>query len=111
MKIPQQSPLKQIRKQCLECCGGSIKRIRFCHSVDCSLWFLRQGMFPRTYINKKVRSTSNYLTSRTSKGERNSVLIKLHPHIGFENENIYQKTPHFMGDNFAGLDKTIYDND
>lgn len=53
MKIPRQSPLKLIRKQCLDCCGGSIKTIRFCASIDCPLWFLRFGRFPRTVIRTK----------------------------------------------------------
>lgn len=50
MKIPKLSPLKQIRKQCLDCCSGSVKAIRFCHSTDCPLWYLRLGKFPRTVI-------------------------------------------------------------
>ena len=44
------SPLKQIRKQCRECHSGSTKSVRFCHSVDCPLWFLRFGKFPNTLI-------------------------------------------------------------
>ena len=53
MKIPRQLPLKQIRKQCLDCCCGAIKTIRFCHSIDCSLWYLRLGKFPKTVIKAK----------------------------------------------------------
>ena len=52
MKIPKQSPLKQIRKQCLECCCESVKSVRFCHSTDCPLWFLRFGKFPKTVIRE-----------------------------------------------------------
>ena len=52
MKIPKQSPLKQIRKQCRECCGGSTKSIRFCSDCTCPLWYLRFGMFPKTYIRE-----------------------------------------------------------
>ncbi len=55
MKIPRQSPLKQIRKQCLECCCGSVKTIRFCHSIDCPLWYLRFGKFPKTVLRKQGR--------------------------------------------------------
>ena len=50
MKNPKQSPLKQIRKQCRECCGDSTKSIRFCHTVDCPLWYLRFGMRPKSVI-------------------------------------------------------------
>jgi len=56
MKIPRQLPLKQIRKQCLDCCCGSIKTIRFCHSIDCFLWYLRFGKFPKTVIRKKGKN-------------------------------------------------------
>lgn len=52
MKIPRQSPLKQIRKQCLECLGGGVKSIRFCHYTDCPLWYLRFGKFPKTVIRE-----------------------------------------------------------
>mgnify|MGYP001026170220 CR=1 FL=1 len=52
MKIPKQSPLKQIRKQCLDCCGSSVKTARFCHSVDCPLWLFRFGKFPKTIIRE-----------------------------------------------------------
>jgi len=53
MKIPRQLPLKNIRKQCLDCCCGSIKAIRFCASIDCPLWYLRLGRFPKTVIKTK----------------------------------------------------------
>lgn len=52
MKIPRQSPLKQIRKQCIDCCYGSTKTIRFCASLDCPLWYLRFGKFPKTVIRE-----------------------------------------------------------
>jgi len=53
MKIPKQSPLKQIRKQCLDCCCGSVKTVRFCQYTDCPLWYLRFGKFPKTVIKAK----------------------------------------------------------
>ena len=53
MTILKQSPLKQIRKQCLDCCSGSVKTVRFCHSTDCPLWYLRYGKFPKTIIKAK----------------------------------------------------------
>jgi len=53
MKIPRQLPLKQIRKQCLDCCSGSTKTIRFCVSTECPLWYLRFGRFPKTVIRTK----------------------------------------------------------
>jgi hypothetical protein len=51
-KFPLQSPLKQIRKNCVECCGNSSKTVMFCASVDCKLWFLRFGMLPKAFVRK-----------------------------------------------------------
>ena len=53
MTIPKQSPLKQIRKQCLDCCCCSVKTVRFFHSTDCPLCYLRFGKFPTTVIKAK----------------------------------------------------------
>jgi len=52
MKVPKQSPLKQIRKQCLECNCGSRKSVRFCHSTECALWYLRFGKFSKTAVRE-----------------------------------------------------------
>ena len=60
MKIPKQSPLKQIRRQCVECCGGSVKEVRFCPSTECPLWYLRFGKFPKTVVREN-RERSNLL--------------------------------------------------
>jgi len=49
MKIPTQHPLKQIRRNCVECCGTS-DSVRFCASIDCKLWYLRFGKMPKTLI-------------------------------------------------------------
>ncbi len=56
MKIPKQSPLRQIRKFCVTCCGGHVKSVRFCHSVNCELWFFRFGRFPRTVVREFGKS-------------------------------------------------------
>lgn len=53
MKILKQSPLKQIRMQCIECCGDSNKTVRFCHSLNCPLWYFRFGRFPKTIIRER----------------------------------------------------------
>lgn len=53
MNVPRISPLKQIRRNCLECCGGRVKSVRFCHSINCSFWFLRFGRYPRTVTKEK----------------------------------------------------------
>ena len=50
MKIPRLSPLRLIRKFCLECLGRSTKSVRFCQSIDCPVWYLRFGRFPKTVV-------------------------------------------------------------
>lgn len=40
------TPLKAIRKKCLECCEGSVKEIRLCPSTDCALHEYRLGKNP-----------------------------------------------------------------
>lgn len=52
MKILKQSPLKQIRKQCLDCCGGSRKCVRFCSNTNCPLWNFRFGKSPKAVIRE-----------------------------------------------------------
>ena len=51
--IHKQSPLKQIRRQCVNCCCGSTKTIRFCADTDCPLWLFRFGMSPKAWVRKK----------------------------------------------------------
>jgi len=49
-KLPKPYPMQQIRKNCLECCGGGSKTIKFCASVNCPLWYLRFGCFPKAHV-------------------------------------------------------------
>ena len=42
------TPMKAIRANCLDCCGGSSKSVKFCpcdgvNSTACPLWMLRFG--------------------------------------------------------------------
>jgi hypothetical protein len=53
MNIPRQSPLRQIRNLCMDCCGGSVKSVRFCHATECPLWHLRFGKYPKTVIREQ----------------------------------------------------------
>jgi len=53
MNFPKQSPLKQIRKFCLDCVCGQKKMIRFCCATNCPLWYLRFGKFPKTLITEE----------------------------------------------------------
>lgn len=56
MKIPRLSPLKQIRKHCLDCMGDSIKSVRFCHDTNCPFWYLRFGKRPKTFIRENGKN-------------------------------------------------------
>ncbi|MBA7545080.1 hypothetical protein ES705_37443 [subsurface metagenome] len=52
LKFPPQSPLKQIRKNCIECCENW-REIMFCASVDCKLWYFRFGERPQSFVRNK----------------------------------------------------------
>jgi len=50
MKIPKQIMSKQIRLKCLDCCGNERDEVKFCSAIECDLWYLRFGTYPKTYI-------------------------------------------------------------
>ena len=57
------TPLKAIRKKCLECCCGQYKEVRLCPSKDCSLYPFRfgnnpnrLGTGPKISVSEKVAS-------------------------------------------------------
>ena len=52
MKSQTQRPLKQIRRQCLNCCCGSPKTVKLCADVDCPLWYFRFGVSPKAYVSR-----------------------------------------------------------
>lgn len=41
------TPLRAIRRKCLDCCAGSSPEVALCHIKDCSLWPYRDGHNPR----------------------------------------------------------------
>lgn len=49
MTTTNPSPLRAIRKNCLDCCGGA-KAVAYCTCTDCSLWLLRFGKRPATVL-------------------------------------------------------------
>lgn len=51
--IKKLTPLKAIRKHCIECCGGSPKEVRLCTDKTCFLWSFRFGMTLERYLNRK----------------------------------------------------------
>ena len=53
LSFPRQSPLKQIRKHCVDVCmNGHMKDVLFCRDTKCLLWYLRLGMHPNRAINQ-----------------------------------------------------------
>jgi hypothetical protein len=54
MKKNYLTPIKAIRKFCIDCSGGSIKEVRECIIKDCPLFDFRLGKNPRRKgINRK----------------------------------------------------------
>jgi hypothetical protein len=50
------TPIKSIRKHCLQCSGGSVKEVRECVIHQCVLYNFRMGKNPRRKgINRKKR--------------------------------------------------------
>ena len=52
-----QTPIKAIRKKCLECCGNHYSEIRHCQISDCPLYPYRLGKRP--HKNEALRSESS----------------------------------------------------
>lgn len=42
------TPMKAIRKKCLDCSGGELKQVRECPIKTCTLWPYRMGKRPET---------------------------------------------------------------
>lgn len=45
------TPIKAIRKKCLECCCGQTKEVHLCPIKDCALWGYRFGHRPKQEQN------------------------------------------------------------
>ena len=50
------TPLKSIRKKCLDCTAWQPKEVRLCPSVDCSLYPYRFGRRPTKSIIDTIKS-------------------------------------------------------
>ena len=44
--IPSPSPLKAIRKKCIDCCCNDRHEVRKCPCDNCPLWIFRMGHNP-----------------------------------------------------------------
>ena len=57
------SPLKAIRKRCLDCAGGSPKEVALCPDPQCSLWPFRYGEKPETSAAKGKQTNPQHLAA------------------------------------------------
>jgi len=46
------TPIRSIRKKCIDCAGGSSKEVKYCTVTMCELWPFRLGVLPRTAKKK-----------------------------------------------------------
>ena len=63
------SPMKSMRRFCLDCCCDSLSTIRFCCNNKCDLWFYRFGMRPETFIKRHgLKYSALYLKENFEEG-------------------------------------------
>lgn len=56
--LPDERPVRAIRRYCVACCGGERSEVRTCDARDrCALWSYRFGVLPETYRRVKARLT------------------------------------------------------
>ncbi len=56
IEIPKtQSPMRAIRKYCLQCGDGTRIEVEKCHITDCPLHPYRFGVMPKTYVKRKQK--------------------------------------------------------
>ena len=48
------TPLRAVRQECLDCCGGSANEVRLCVSKSCPLWPFRFGRRPTDELKAEV---------------------------------------------------------
>ena len=63
----QLSPLKTIRKYCLECCRESAHEVKLCPATDCPLYVYRLGKTGRTRV--MTDEAKQELVDRLNKSE------------------------------------------
>jgi len=50
VRMAKLTPMKAIRKKCLDCCCGSSNEVLLCPAIKCPLWTYRSGHRPKTDI-------------------------------------------------------------
>lgn len=46
-QIRRLTPMRAIRKKCLDCCCNQRVEVRECQALDCPLWIYRSGKRPK----------------------------------------------------------------
>lgn len=49
------TPVKAIRKKCVDCSGGSSKEVSHCQILDCPLYLYRMGKRPTDLEKKELK--------------------------------------------------------
>lgn len=56
--LPDERPVRAIRRYCVTCCCGERAEVRTCDARDrCALWSYRFGVLPETYRRVRARLT------------------------------------------------------
>jgi hypothetical protein len=71
------SPLRALRKHCLECLGNSSKEVAYCCSSTCEAWPFRLGRNPwvdrrKMTDEQKAAAVERLALARTTKGIENA---------------------------------------
>jgi hypothetical protein len=53
--MPMITPMKAIRKKCLDCSGGSAREVSLCPITTCPIYSYRYGKRPETVIKHQER--------------------------------------------------------
>ena len=53
-KAGRVTPLRAVRQECLDCCGGSANEVRLCVSKSCASWPFRLGKRPTAELRAEV---------------------------------------------------------
>lgn len=83
MNIPKQSLMKQVRKSCIECCGGYKKEVLYCSSLSCHLWYFRLGKSAQSAVNEygpkyeEIFKPDNFMEGRKFCPDKNVSELKL----------------------------------
>ena len=50
------TPMRAIRKKCLDCCNSQVVEVRACNIKNCPLWAYRMGHRPTTDLQQGTDS-------------------------------------------------------